>query len=103
MFLLIDPDVADILDAVGVPGLHAHACFPDTAGFPTFEGVRAVAGSPYPADITMPTSFCWCHLILLFSSCFLRLWNLPSLCCWHPCCFWLSAIAGFTMMLAPSF
>jgi hypothetical protein len=60
MFPLVDPDVADILAAAGIPGLHAHTSFPDIAGFPTFQGVPAIAGYPIGANIPMPSPCCLC-------------------------------------------
>jgi hypothetical protein len=103
MFPLVDPDVVDILAAVGVPGLHAHASLPDTDGFPTFAGVLAVAGFLFLVTLPCCPHFVGVVRYLLSSSFCLRLWNLLSWCCWRPCCFWLSAFAAFTMMLVPSF
>jgi hypothetical protein len=109
MFLLVDPDVADILAAVGVPGLHSHASFPNTDGFPILLKVSLLLlVSLFLVSLFLLTLPCCPHFVGVVR----YYYRLAAVYVSGTCC---SGIAGipavsgfllllvFTMMLAPSF
>jgi hypothetical protein len=102
MFPLVDPDVVDILAAVGV--LDSMLML---VSLILMVSLLLKVSLLLLVSLFLLTLPCCPHFVGVVRY-YYRLaavygWNLLSWCCWRPCCFWLSAFAAFTMMLAPSF